>query len=539
MHRDRRDDIARFGANGHESPPVGPAHPQLRELWEARAETEAAVSPWPELNAIAPASWVPVMPRAAPTRAPRHLAAIAAGVAAACLVGGMLAAAAMVGRGSPWPSKWDPRVAAIASFDESHRHLRFAHPVPVEFLTDAAFRQKLAGTAAPSAGDRADAQVVVEELRALGLASGSPDLISGSQALAGSDVLGFYDWRAKKVWVRGTVLTPYVRVVLAHELTHVLQDQNFGLKRSGDDAGAAYTALIEADAVRIEGLYRKSLSAADQAIESGEERALGAPVQQAAAPVPAALVEGQQFPYQLGPHFVAALIDAKGEAGLDAAFRKPPTSTMEIIEPSRFLAADAVAAVPAPALTAHEQGVQPASTGGAFQLFEILADRLDLGAAWKGARTWAGDSSVAYRANGRTCVRLDVATVADPAPLVNAFRSWVAAAHNGVVTPTASHVRLDACDPGPNAAAGPSPTVGALDALDLRGSVAEGLGKSAQLTPAQVDCVADAMVQVASGPGLRTLVDLATSKDSRALAAFFADLGLRARPVARAECPSG
>jgi hypothetical protein len=442
-------------------------------------------------------------------------------------------------RGGPsWPHSWDPRVAPIAAFDEAHRGLRFEHPVPVVFLSDAAFRTKVAGSGT-TAKDRAQVQRIVEELRALGLTSGNPELLSGARNLVGSDVEGYYDFKAKKVWVRGEAMTPHLRVVLAHELTHVLQDQHFGVHHpKGDDVDAAYTSLIEADAVRMQNLYLKSLSPADQRAYQQADNATGVVVGKAANAVPAAIVEGQQFPYQIGPQFIDTVIAAKGTGGLDDAMRTPPTSTLQIIEPSRYLAGDQPRVVDPPGLAAGERRLEVPSTLGAFELFEVLSDRLDVGQAWKAARTWTGDSSVVYTAGGHTCVRVDIAVFLDTQPLVDALGSWVRSSHYGRVSQVNGNVRLDACDPGPKAAAPPQASVGPLDALDIRGQLASGVSQSTKLPPDAIDCIGDILLEVAGGHGLQQIVTLATSGDTARLATFSQALGLLARPAIQAQCPS-
>ena len=75
----------------------------------------------------------------------------------------------------------------------------------------------------------------------------------------------------KEIVIRGTKLDVSHRVTLAHELTHVLQDQYFDLpaiqqrastddERTGGSSGAV-TALIEGDASRVEHEYLKGFLA--------------------------------------------------------------------------------------------------------------------------------------------------------------------------------------------------------------------------------------------------------------------------------------
>ena len=537
-------DLAGRRALGDDSPPVAPdipaVHPALRSLWEERQSTEQALRLAMRDALPAAEKNLPARPPA-PPRPPRirsfpRSAQLVAAAAMACLVAGGAAAFLVRGKGPAWPSQWDPRVAPIAAFDEAHRNLKFRHPVPVVFLPDAEFAKKASGTGPVTAADRADAQHTVEQLRALGLASGSPDLISGAQSYVGSNIVGFYDSDAKTVWVRGTDMTPYVRTTLAHELTHVLQDQNFGLKRPDGDAGAAYTSVIEADAMRVEKMYHDSLSAADKAAYTAAENALGQNAQSTTGAVPAAIADDQQFPYQIGPHFLTAVLADRGTAGLDDILRKPPTSTLEIMEPSLYLLGTTPTQVAAPTMATGERVLQPASTSGAFQLLQILSAHLDVGQAWAAARTWSGDSGVAYTANGRTCVRMDVATAGDSQPLEDALRAWVAAGHNGVVSAHGGVVRLDACDPGPKVAAAPDQTISPLDTTDVHAGLAEGMITAGHIPQAQADCVSDMVVQVAGSAGLRHLVDLGNRNDGAAVFKYSQTLGLQARPLVRAKC---
>ena len=546
---------ARCGLCNAEAPPEAmhvpePVGPQtwLTELWEQAQRDErvpyeqTAVEPngTPWMEPVTPDSdvFVPEEPPGRRTVGRWVQIALAASICLVTVAG--LAAWWLLPGGKTWPSHWDPRVASIAAFDEANRGLHFRHPVPVVFLSDAAFRQKVTGpAAATTAKDRADAQRVVEELRALGLTSGNPELISGARNLVGSDVEGFYDYNAKTVWVRGDVMTPHLKVVLAHELTHVLQDQNFGiLHPKDDDADAAYTAVVEGDAVRMQNLYLKTLSPADQQAYADVENGVGSQASDATSSFPQALVDEQQFPYAVGPHFIDVIVAARGTSGINDALRTPPTSTIDIIEPSRYLAGDQPVVVAPPTVASGERRLEAPSTAGGFELFQILAARLDVGQAWRAASTWNGDSSIAYQAQGRTCIRLDVAAVVDPQPLQAALAAWVAAAHRGSVSRVNGNVRFDTCDPGPSASLPAQPSVGPLDALDIRGSLAQGIATSTKLQPPAVDCLADVLLEVAGNQGLQKLIDLSNNGDGAALVQYSASLGLQARPTFQTQCSS-
>ena len=158
-------------------------------------------------------------------------------------------------------------------FVQKARKLEFTHPIPVEFLSDAAFKKRVRhDDAKVTASDRRDAKRYVAELRALGLLQGNVDLIGAEKNLSGVDTLGYYDQDAKKMVIRGKNLADVAtRVTVVHELTHALQDQHFDLNKLTDatktsGADTALTALIEGDAVRVENKY------VDVALEGGPER---------------------------------------------------------------------------------------------------------------------------------------------------------------------------------------------------------------------------------------------------------------------------
>ncbi|MBV9043165.1 MAG: hypothetical protein JOZ68_19410, partial [Acidimicrobiia bacterium] len=136
------------------------------------------------------------------------------------------------------PTTWDPRVLDIVQFVERRRGLKFKHPVPMEFLDDATFDKKVTTSGSPSVGQQNEMNDTLGTLRAVGLAEGSPDLQAADNKLASNAILGLYSPHDKGVLVRGSNLTVDVRVVLAHELTHALQDQYFGLDRLANDTGS-------------------------------------------------------------------------------------------------------------------------------------------------------------------------------------------------------------------------------------------------------------------------------------------------------------
>ena len=315
-----------------------------------------------------------------------------------------------------------PVIAELEAFVESARGLRFVRPVDVKVLGDFAFRRTFS---TGGAVDEPGADVEEGVLRALGLLGPGDDLGAASE-LDPDTVAGFYDSDTKELVVRGVALTPFVREVLVHELTHALDDQHFDLARQvGDDeADLAFEALVEGDAVAVERRYLDSLPPAERKQAEDEEDATfgGGNF----ADQPETLLEVAEFPYGDGERFVDALLQAGGQARVDAAFRAPPTTSAEVLHPERFLAGRGRA--PAPPVAAGGRVVDEGVLGE-LVLRLVLAESVPDEDAGRAAAGWAGDRYVAWRGpGGRTCVRASVVldSAADAAELTTALRRWVA-----------------------------------------------------------------------------------------------------------------
>ena len=327
----------------------------------------------------------------------------------------------------------DPRTAAVIAelmaFVESARGLRFLEPVDVAVVDDAAFRRFLSG-GEPTA--QSDVDVGKGVLRALGLLDAADDQGPGGE-LDPDTVAGFYDTETKELVVRGTRLTPFVRQVLVHELTHALDDQHFDLDRSlvDDEAAMAFEALVEGDAVVVESRYLASLPEAERQEAAAEEEATfgGA----GAGRIPDIVLELGAFPYRDGPRLVSALLAAGGPARLDAAFRSPPVSSAEVLHPERFLDGPGRARVPR--VVADGRVVDDGVLGEVI-LRLVLAGPLPRDRAADAAAGWAGDRYVAWSAGGRTCLRATVVmdNAAEAAELAAGLRQWAGATVDPVST---------------------------------------------------------------------------------------------------------
>jgi hypothetical protein len=387
-----------------------------------------------------------------PVRRRRPSVGVAIAVVVALVAAAAGAAVVLRKEGHHYPSAWDPRVADLVSFVERERGLDFDHPVYLDFLAPEDF-EKLVRTdeSKLTADDRKDIQNTAAFLRALGLIGSDVDLFAAENDLHGGGTLAYYDFTDGRVRVRGTELTPSLRLTLVHELTHALQDQRFDLSRIGTlDASRSEMlhALAEGDANRIESAYRDTLSdrELDQVDQAGAAGAGGLDEGR----FPAVLTALFFAPYALGEPLVSIIDETKGQQGLDDAFRDPPAAEEALLDPLGYVGGDTVDSVPEVKLAEGEEKLDGGEFG-AFGLYLVLAHRLDEKRAMTVATGWGGDSYLAYRANGRVCVRATFVgdDPAATAALLAALGDWALAMPAGTVTVQGvdGRVEMGSCEP--------------------------------------------------------------------------------------------
>jgi hypothetical protein len=169
----------------------------------------------------------------------------------------------------------------------------------------------------------------------------------------------------------------------------------------------------------MERLYVESLPAAEQQqIRAEEERV------RAGTELPPVVEQLLGFPYVYGPPFVEALLE-QGREGLDRAFSSPPTSTVEVIDPARYLSVN----VPQPVTGPPAEGAEiDEGDIGPTLLRLLLESKLDRAIAEAAANGWNGDRYISWRSpDGRTCIRAQfaVATPEDASQLESALAQWV------------------------------------------------------------------------------------------------------------------
>jgi hypothetical protein len=437
------------------------------------------------------------------------------GSAAACLIVALALVTLAPVSADAVSTSWDPRVAQIARDVETLRGLKFERPVPVDFLSEAAFKNRVTVDRSKlSPEDEEEVRRSQEQLRAVGLLPGDVDLLSAQSSLRRSGALAFYDPDTKRATARGKKLTPAVKVTLAHELTHALQDQHFDLNRlqraaARNNASAAFTALVEGDAVRVQQLYVDKLSdderaAYERSRSTGARSALG---DVHAAGVPDSLLVFFETPYVLGPLMLQVVAAAEGQRAIDALFREPPTADAAFLTPTTLVDGSTVTNVEPPALQSGEVGEGKPEVFGAFVLYLILATRSDPVDALRVADGWAGDAMVTFKRGDTTCVRASFAGRSSRATtdIERALEAWAAKApaRSAGAQRTGSLATLTACDPGTAARTKQGRPVAALTVAVVRNTLLANLTRQG-LGTGVAGCVANGVV---GDPTLRPVLE--------------------------------
>jgi hypothetical protein len=209
-------------------------------------------------------------------------------------------------------------------------------------------------------------------------------------------------------------------IVYAHEYTHALQDQHFGLKRFLDadvsaDQAIAARALIEGDATLVMGAYQYTeVTPSELEYMAYQASFVEREVIDAVSPSLGVLTF---FPYAQGVGFVYTLWVESGFRWdkVNAAYSDPPVSSEQVMHPEKYLVRDEPqqVALPdlGPSLGAGWQEVDR-DVLGEIGLLAWLLDHLDWNAAAEGAAGWDGDSYTLWADGGGAYV-LAVRTVWD------------------------------------------------------------------------------------------------------------------------------
>lgn len=258
-------------------------------------------------------------------------------------------------------------------------------------------------------------------LKAFGLAP--PDFAYRSFLikLLTEQVAGYYDPKAQQFYLADWIEIDGQKPVMAHELTHALQDQHFNLKRfekwpKGDsDAELAAHALIEGDATLAMTLYLAKHPMVALAFLRTSQETSAEQFKQA----PRALRESLLFPYQEGSLWAAQVYRRGGWAMVSQAFAKLPLSTEQILHAEKYFSYERPVKVTlpnfGPVLGPGWKRVDD-DVNGEWGYYLVLDEFLnDVPGSKRAAAGWGGDRFAIYQGPRESGVFLAQATVWDTA----------------------------------------------------------------------------------------------------------------------------
>jgi hypothetical protein len=222
-------------------------------------------------------------------------------------------------------------------------------------------------------------------------------------------VAGYYDPKEQEFFLADWIDVDGQKPVMAHELTHALQDQHFNLRRfekwpKGDsDAELAAHALIEGDATLAMQLYiQRNPLRAIAMLRSIE--ASGSSSEQIDK-APRALRESLLFPYEKGLIWVAGLFKREGWERVSKAYTELPQSTEQVMHLEKYYSRDAPVRLSVPDITgALGQGWRRIDydVNGEWSYYLILDEYLksqtESAAAAAG---WGGDRYAVYEGKNK------------------------------------------------------------------------------------------------------------------------------------------
>jgi len=272
-------------------------------------------------------------------------------------------------------------------------------------------------------------------LKKFGLLPRDFDLSKFLVALLKEQVAGFYDPKTKTVNLLDWVTPEQQKPVLAHELTHALQDQSFDLEKF---MKAGNADMAEKNTITIADLEADELSTARQAVVEGQAmvvlmdymlQPMGVSIEKAPQLLsqlkdsivaatsgspqfnssPLYLRSALTFPYRYGTEFVAQVLTKSGkQRAYSGLLDAPPTTSRQIMQPEVYLANERLAAMPLPDFLHDfkDYEVFDAGSVGEFDTEVIIEQYSDEKTAGDLCTHWRGGYYYAVRPKGKDAAPL-------------------------------------------------------------------------------------------------------------------------------------
>lgn len=243
-------------------------------------------------------------------------------------------------------------------------------------------------------------------------------------------VAGYYDPKTQEFYLADWIDLDGQRPVMAHELTHALQDQHFNLRRFEDwpkhdsDAEMAAHALVEGDAsyLMMQYVQRNPLRqlAFLKSMMSG-----GASTSEQIEKAPRVLREQMLFPYLQGMMWAAQVYKQGGWEAVSAAYKNLPKSSEQVLHYEKYTANEAPQKVTVRDLSATlgrgwrmaDHDVQ--GEWGCYIILDEFLQAVDV--SKRAAAGWGGDRYALFLGPRKTDVVVVLKTVWDTEPDAREF----------------------------------------------------------------------------------------------------------------------
>ena len=254
----------------------------------------------------------------------------------------------------------------------------------------------------------------------------------------GKSIAAYYDFDSKTISMLNWIPLEKQAPILAHELTHALQDQNYGLKAwlkipddpnpnqihtaeedAKDDSPTARRAVVEGQAqvVFVDYLLQplgKTLQTAPGLLYQMEDPAVKAVADsEMLHNAPMIVREMGTFPYTAGVIFEGELLQKGGKPlAFAGTFARPPRNTHEILQPKAYLEQEKVPTINFPdvqALLGKQYSVYDSGGIGELDIRALIKQYGDRKSADEISSDWMGARYVAFRKASDSAVSKDPA----------------------------------------------------------------------------------------------------------------------------------
>ena len=221
---------------------------------------------------------------------------------------------------------------------------------------------------------------------------------------------GFYDPLRKTMFIADWVEPDTQRLVLAHELTHALQDQSYDLEKflkadhEDDDAEAARLAVVEGHATAA--MIQEMIEPMKLEAMSSLEPLMAPIIQQQLEEFPAFTKAPfffrfqALFPYIEGIGFMQQGLQAGGWKKLNSLFDDPPQTTKEIFQPDVYFQKQPLPKIslpqPAALATVHGLSFLTENSMGEMGYYALLGQLISEDEAKSVTPSWLADRYLLY-----------------------------------------------------------------------------------------------------------------------------------------------